>query len=389
MEKFILNVPRAAAEKIGLSYDNKRRRWYCTREHPKFDPLIKKFLVETVDDPEEEEISNETDLDVSSCDDSKEITLDAVPEENATNNISENMKNFLNYCLEKKIIPAAPQEIWHNLSDKQLAYAERFGGVVNERDCAFKNVYSSQLYALWMKRNAIFTGMPIVDSNKLHSDDVIIDVGTTGTEADDDICEISILDVNGHEMFHSFFKPLALMTEGAAKVNLLTDTGLSLEPILIEKWGEITDILNNASAIYSYGADFDAKMILRSLEKNKNELRVNEFKAISTKIRDIKSMAAERYGNSISLKNAVKFLGIPEHELYSTSWSAYQALLVLRSLLDEPILPAGSVPLPKMYTIKVTGLENMQKSLDELFESGGRYVGHAQSGDDILIIAEK
>ena len=384
MEKYILSVPKTAAEKLGLSYDKKRRKWYCTQEHPKFKELHK-FLVEVVDEPEDPVPDPSPALEPAPGETKAPVPVEKV----SSGTVSNELKNLLLYLEEKNIVPTVPQSIWHNMTDRQLAYAVQFGGMVNGRNCAFKDVYSAQLYGLWMKRETVFCGPVLTDSHRLPADAVIIDVGTTGTEENDDIAEISILDCNGREKYHSFFKPAAAMTEGASKVNLLTDTGLSLEPLLMEKWHEISDILSDASQIYSYGAEFDVRMLGQFLEKSGNKLRADEFRIISTKIKDIRVLATERFGSNVSLRNAVKFLNIPEQELFSTSWNAYQALLVLRSLLDEPIAPAGSPSAPKGQTVMCTGLEEMQRMLDGIFETGGRYLGHAQVGDKILLIYEQ
>lgn len=387
IEKYILDVPKKAAEKLGLAYDKKRRRWYCTKEHPKFEQLGK-FLLEVVTEEDAEDSSDTNSLPENT---SESTIVAPVPKENSSaagNQISQDMKELLAELERHNIVPAVPQSVWHNMTERQLAYAKQFGGVISENRCAFKDNYSAQLFALWMKREVPFSGAELTEIHRVPEDSVIIDVGTSGTEEDDDVVEMSILDMCGRELFHSFFKPACSMSVGASRVNLLTDIGLSLEPLLMEKWNEIINILADAPHIYSYGAEFDTKMLARFLEKNGNSIRIDEFKALSAKIRDIRAVAEERFGGHISLKSAVSFLGLPSHDMYSTSWNAYEALLVLRKLNDESVAAKGSDAAPKMETIRVKGLDEMQATLNELFATGGRYINHAQIGDDILLITE-
>lgn len=387
IEKYILDVPKKAAEKLGLAYDKKRRRWYCTKEHPKFEQLGR-FLLEVVTEEDTEEASDTNCLPENT---SESTVVAPVPKEGASvecNQISQDMKELLSELERRNIVPTVPQSVWHNMTERQIAYAKQFGGVINENRCAFKDNYSAQLFALWMKREIPFAGAELTESHRVPEDSVVIDVGTSGTEEDDDIVEMSILDMCGRELFHSFFKPTCSMSVGASRVNLLTDIGLSLEPLLMEKWNEIVNILADAPQIYSYGAEFDTKMLAHFLEKNGNAIRVNEFKVLSAKIRDVRAIAEERFGGHVSLKSAVSFLGLPSHDMFSTSWNAYEALLVLRKLNDEPVAAKGSDAAPKMKTIRIKGIDEMQAALNELFAAGGRYIGHVQINEDILLIVE-
>ena len=93
--------------------------------------------------------------------------------------------------------------------------AERLAAIERERRQEQQNIINNAIKP-YLKR--------ISELNKLieknHSSTIVIDTETTGLDPEkDELLQVSIIDIDGNELFNSYFKPHAISWHEAEKVN--------------------------------------------------------------------------------------------------------------------------------------------------------------------------
>lgn len=124
--------------------------------------------------------------------------------------------------------------------------------------------------------------------NKSHY--IIVDTETTGLDADDQIIEISIIDLDGNILLNTLVTPAVEITSGAYDVH-----GISLDylkainaPTFDQVYIKIKTILEN-KIMLAYNAPFDCRLIEQSCEAyNLDDIKI-EFE-------DIMRIATDEYG---------------------------------------------------------------------------------------------
>ena len=95
---------------------------------------------------------------------------------------------------------------------------------------------------------------------KFKDDYVILDTETTGIENDDEIIQLSLVNLDGEVLYSSYFKPQKKSHWGALKKHKLTDKFLSDKPLFKDEWIKIADILKNKN-ILIHNAIFDQRLV--------------------------------------------------------------------------------------------------------------------------------
>lgn len=93
----------------------------------------------------------------------------------------------------------------------------------------------------------------------------ILDTETTGLESNDQVIELSIIDLDGNVLFDSLFNPTIEVSAGAKNVHGLSNKVLLNEPIWSEKWEEIKSILKD-KVILAYNSSFDYRLIKQTCD---------------------------------------------------------------------------------------------------------------------------
>lgn len=99
---------------------------------------------------------------------------------------------------------------------------------------------------LWVDRGAIF-----------------VDSETTGTESDDEICDIAFVDMDGKTVFESLVKPTKRIPDAVIKIHHITNEMVANAPT----FGQILDpILAFCSGklVVAYNMGFDGRLIIQS-----------------------------------------------------------------------------------------------------------------------------
>lgn len=100
----------------------------------------------------------------------------------------------------------------------------------------------------------------------LPRDFVVIDTETTGLGNDDEVVELSVLDSNANELYHSFFKPEKPVHPQAAKKTGIQNRFLKDCPTFTEEWPKIVAAIDSRP-IAGHNILFDKRLIQQTLEK--------------------------------------------------------------------------------------------------------------------------
>jgi DNA polymerase-3 subunit epsilon len=93
---------------------------------------------------------------------------------------------------------------------------------------------------------------------------IILDTETTGLGDDAEICEMTIINIRGDELFNRLIKPMRLIPPEASKIHGITDNMVVDAPTWADVYDEIMVIITGASRLLIYNRDFDTRMIRQS-----------------------------------------------------------------------------------------------------------------------------
>ena len=96
-------------------------------------------------------------------------------------------------------------------------------------------------------------------------DAVIIDTETTGLDGTDQVIEIALVDMGGNIRLNTRVKPTVAIQEGAYQVHGIREADLSGAPAFGEIWPSLAPLLEGASRIIVYNADFDSRLLDQSM----------------------------------------------------------------------------------------------------------------------------
>ena len=100
----------------------------------------------------------------------------------------------------------------------------------------------------------------------LPDDFVVLDTETTGLGRDDEVVELSVLDSDANELYHSFFQPEKSMHWSATKVSGIEDQHLKGSPTFSSEWDRIMEAIDGRR-VAGHNISFDRRMIQQTLEK--------------------------------------------------------------------------------------------------------------------------
>ena len=128
--------------------------------------------------------------------------------------------------------------------------------------------------------------IPEIESKIKHKG-IVIDTETTGLDPkQDELLQVSIIDIEGNVLFNSYFKPKATSWTSAELVNGISPQMVENSPKISEKIKEINKIVYNAETIIGYNTHFDLSFLYY------NGLILSE----NTKFIDVMTIFAEIYG---------------------------------------------------------------------------------------------
>lgn len=103
-------------------------------------------------------------------------------------------------------------------------------------------------------------------------DVLLLDTETTGLDEEDEIIEIAIIRSTGQPLLDSLVRPTVPISASAADVHGLDWLQLETAPTWTEIWPELVAILNQATRILTYGAEFDHRLMQQTCHRYGLEL---------------------------------------------------------------------------------------------------------------------
>lgn len=147
------------------------------------------------------------------------------------------------------------------------------------------------------------------------ADTIIIDTETTGLDAMwDELLQVSIIDVEGNELYNSYIKPLHHQSWVEAEaVNHITPKMVAYAPTIYEEMPKINAILGNAKTIIGYDTSFDLDFLYVS-----GGISVNDKTVI-----DVMDEFAEEYGEWDKQHDSYKWQKLTTAaEYYGYDWNS-------------------------------------------------------------------
>lgn len=176
-----------------------------------------------------------------------------------------------------------------------------------------------------------YLNFELIEFKKLglnYDDYLIIDTETTGLQNDDEIVELTIINLEGKELYHSLFKPEKSVHWAASKKTGISTKMLLNSPFFKDEWLKIKDIIGEKRLI-AHNVEFDYRLVKQTLKRY--GLEENDADIVFTNCIDSIKIA-KKYINSTSykLEKLCKLLGIEEEQRHRATHDCLMILKMLR-----------------------------------------------------------
>ena len=161
----------------------------------------------------------------------------------------------------------------------------------------------------------------------LPDDFVILDTETTGFAGTDEVVELGITDLQGNEIYHSFFHPERPMGYGAAKVTGISAAALSKEPYFKNEWDKIKAIINNRQ-IMAFNTKFDKRLMIQTAQR----YQLDGAELMFANCLDALDIVKKYHGSSLKLCEACKKVGITDEQKHRATYDCLWVALLLDKL---------------------------------------------------------
>jgi DNA polymerase III epsilon subunit-like protein len=112
------------------------------------------------------------------------------------------------------------------------------------------------------RQKTITWARQIIDSREA----LILDTETTGLEANDEVIQVGIIDLNGNVLLNALVRPTVSIAPEARSVHGMTDQALADAPYFSDLYDAIATLLSNRF-ILAYNADFDNRLLGQTCAK--------------------------------------------------------------------------------------------------------------------------
>lgn len=159
---------------------------------------------------------------------------------------------------------------------------------------------------------------------------VVFDTETTGVKDDDEIIEAGVIDRNGNEVFHSYFRPEKMIDPGASKVNGITNADLADSPTFKELFPALMAILEGV-VIVGHNVDFDIRLLKQTaIRYGLDTERIDKLKTFDT-LKSAKALMESKTGR-YRLNDLCKQIGNDREEKHEASYDCLDCMMLLRHL---------------------------------------------------------
>ena len=161
---------------------------------------------------------------------------------------------------------------------------------------------------------------------------LVLDTETTGLGQDDEVVELSLLDSDANEVYHSFFRPEKEVNYQAAQVSGLTNDKLQGQPLFKDEWPKIKEQIGG-HLIAGHNLQFDRRLVQQTLEKQTKKSYQTEMDGLFENCIDSYQMAQR---SSIakgkrSLGQLCEAMGVEYPPNHRSSYDCLGVLYVLQN----------------------------------------------------------
>lgn len=168
-------------------------------------------------------------------------------------------------------------------------------------------------------------------------DGIVVDTETTGLEDDDEIVQISVLDMNGNILFNQYLQPIFKeMNPDAVAVNGISPEMLIDCPTWPEVWPEIEAALAGKNMV-AHSAGFDERMIVNS--NKRYGLPSPPWKSVRCTNKLVLPIYGQPGDTRVSLVNACAAAGVPGGGKHAGVGDALDVISLLRGLSEKIVRP--------------------------------------------------
>ncbi|MST88942.1 3'-5' exonuclease [Sharpea azabuensis] len=162
-------------------------------------------------------------------------------------------------------------------------------------------------------------------------DCVILDTETTGLYKDDEVIELSVIDMLGNEIYHSLYHPQKRIGQAASRVNGITNPMLKDEPYFVNEWEAIKEAVGHRRII-GHNIAFDYRITLSTALRY--HIPESEVKMLFRNMVDSR-LIAKRYIKNVDnykLSTLCEMFGITDPQKHRATYDCLMTLEFLRAL---------------------------------------------------------
>jgi DNA polymerase III subunit epsilon len=169
---------------------------------------------------------------------------------------------------------------------------------------------------------------------------VIIDTETTGLSENDEIIQLTIIDLQGKILLETLLKPVQPISLEASEVHGITIEAVANSPTFCDLYTEITRLLYE-QAVVAYNAAFDQRMLAQTCRKyGLPDINSSEWHCAMNKYSQYWSGQSETNNRLQSLSSACRQQGIPVKGTHDATNDCLLTLQLIKAMAETD--PKGS-----------------------------------------------
>lgn len=173
--------------------------------------------------------------------------------------------------------------------------------------------------------------IPMTYSNLHLENCVILDTETTGLYRDDEVIELSVIDMLGRELYHSLYCPQKKIALSASRVNGITNPMLKDEPLFKDEWEAIKEAVGHRRII-GHNIEFDYRITLSTAKRY--HIPESEVMMLFRDRIDSRLIAKKYIKNAenYKLSTLCTMFGITDPQKHRATYDSLMTLQFLRAL---------------------------------------------------------
>ena len=161
------------------------------------------------------------------------------------------------------------------------------------------------------------------------NDYLIMDAEMTGVGRDDEIIEMSLVNMDGEEVYHGMYYPEAPISGEAYYIHKISEEDLFDCPRFSEAWPEIFEVLNGKTLLI-YNANSDIKMMHQTLKKQKVKSPMIKNQCVQTLYEKYRGLR-----RSVKLEAACEQMGLIYEQSHRATGDCIMTLELIKAMSKE------------------------------------------------------